>query len=282
MSCPLCDDTGWKGVEQDGTRRVVRCDCWRENVVLRALKAASVPPRYSATSLDNFQDYSDSLVAAVTRARAFVAKFPIFDKGLLLLGAPGVGKTHLAVAIVKEVIANTGARARFCDTRELLRMIRDTYNPVVKTTEIEVIRPIMEAELLVLDDLGAERTTEWVDETLNLIINTRYNYRRATIFTSNYPDRELDEKSIVETLQERVGARIYSRLHEMCEFITMEGMDFREVGPNPTSEQLRAYLKNGPKKLPLRAGRQARAQLREPSVRDGRADLKWPGGRAGS
>jgi DNA replication protein DnaC len=282
MPCPLCDDTGWKPVEQDGTRRVVRCDCWRENVVLRAMKAASVPPRYSASSLDNFQDYSDSLVAAVTRARAFVAKFPIFDRGFLLLGAPGVGKTHLAVAIVKEVIANTGARARFCDTRELLRMIRDTYNPVVKTTEIEVIRPIMEAELLVLDDLGAERTTEWVDETLNLIINTRYNYRRATIFTSNYPDRELDEKSIVETLQERVGARIYSRLHEMCEFITMEGMDFREVGPNPTSEQLRAYLKNGPKKLPLRAGRQARAQLREPSVRDGRADLKWPGGRAGS
>ena len=282
MACPLCDDTGWKPVDEEGARRVVRCDCWRENIVAKAMKTASIPPRFSTSTLDNFHDYNDSLVTAVTKGRAFVARFPVFDKGLLLLGAPGVGKTHVAVAILKAVIHNTAARARFCDTRELLRMIRDTYNPVVKTTEIEVIRPVMDAELLVLDDLGAERTTEWVDETLNLIINTRYNYRRATIFTSNYPDREPDEKSVVETLQERVGPRVYSRLHEMCEFLTMEGMDFREVGPNPTNEQFAAYLKDGPKKLPPRTSRQARAQLREPAVRDGRADLKWPGGRAGS
>ena len=76
----------------------------------------------------------------------------------------------------------------FYDTRDLLRVIRSTYDPVVRTTEIEVLRPVMTADLLVLDDLGAEKTTEWVEETLNLIVNTRYNERRVTIFTSNYPD----------------------------------------------------------------------------------------------
>jgi DNA replication protein DnaC len=282
MSCPICDDTGWKPADLSAVRQVVRCDCWREKAAASALAGARIPALYKDSTLDNFQDYSDSLVAAVTRARQLASQFPVVDKGALLLGAPGVGKTHLAIAVLKEVVRRTAAHALFYDTRELLRLIRDTYNPVVRTTEIEVIRPVMEAEFLVLDDLGAERTTEWVDETLNLIVNTRYNHRRTTVFTSNFPDREQDDKSAVDTLLERVGARMYSRLHEMCDFLYLEGMDFRVVGPSPTPEQLQAYLKSGPKKLPLRAGRQARAQLREPAVRDGRADLKWPGGRAGS
>ena len=76
----------------------------------------------------------------------------------------------------------------FYDTRDLLRVIRSTYDPSIRTTELEVLRPVMTADLLVLDDLGAEKTSEWVEETMNLIVNTRYNERRLTIFTSNYED----------------------------------------------------------------------------------------------
>ena len=78
----------------------------------------------------------------------------------------------------------------------------------------------MQAELLVLDDLGAEKTSEWVEETLNLIVNTRYNERRVTIFTSNYPDTPDEEDP--NTLLCRVGTRMRSRLHEMCEFLVLD------------------------------------------------------------
>ena len=73
-----------------------------------------------------------------------------------------------------------------------------------------------------LDDLGAEKTSEWVEETMNLVVNTRYNERRPTIFTSNYEDLP-DEEGDPQSLKARVGFRIHSRLHEMCEFLEYEG-----------------------------------------------------------
>ena len=184
--------------------------------------------------------------------------------------------------MLKQVVQTTGARGLFYDTRDLLRVIRSTYDPSIRTTELEVLRPVMTADLLVLDDLGAEKTSEWVDETMNLIVNTRYNERRATIFTSNYPD--IPDDTDPNSLLFRIGARMRSRLHEMCEFVVMDGADYRELPENGGVDDLIALWKTRRRKtLPSpRGGRQARAQLREPAVRDGKADLKWPGGRAGS
>jgi DNA replication protein DnaC len=279
--CPLCDDTGWKPIEENGTRRVVRCDCWRDSVGRERLEEARIPKRYLHCTLENFTAYNESLVRSVAAARQVADLFPETKKGLFLEGQPGVGKTHLAVAILKQVIQTAGARGLFYDTRDLLRVIRSTYDQSIRTTELEILRPVMQAELLVLDDLGAEKTSEWVDETMNLIVNTRYNEHRLTIFTSNYPD--IPDDTEPNALVFRIGHRMRSRLHEMCDFEVMDGADYREMPTNGGVDDLLAMWKMRGKSLPSpRGGRQARAQLREPSVRDGKADLKWPGGRAGS
>jgi DNA replication protein DnaC len=282
MPCEWCDDTGWKPVERGGVRTVTRCDCWRDRVGRQRLTDANIPQRYRHCTIDSFAAYNESLERAADHARRVAEQFPVVPKGLFLEGQPGVGKTHLAVAVLRQVVQASGARGLFYDTRDLLRVIRATYDPSIRTTEIEVLRPVMTAELLVLDDLGAEKTSEWVEETLNLIVTIRYNEKRLTIFTSNYPD--IPDETDPNALLFRIGFRMRSRLHEMCDFVQLDGADYRELPANGGVDDLIALWKVR-RKTPLaspRAGRQARAQLRDGQTRDGRADLKWPGGRAGS
>ena len=222
---------------------------------------------------------------AYRRATAFVEAFPVVDRGLLLYGPNGVGKTHLAVGILKAAIRDKGARGYFFETRELLKLVRDTYNRSVDETEMDVLAPVLQADLLVLDDLGAEKTSEWVEETMNLIVNTRYNERRPTIFTSNYEDLP-DEEGDPQSLKARVGFRIHSRLHEMCEFLEYEGPDYRHLPPNVGADELTSLWRLHPRRraLPGKVKAPAKAHLREPGParRADPSDLRWSGGKAGS
>jgi DNA replication protein DnaC len=285
MRCPLCNDSGWKLVETAGSSAVTRCDCWRETLTEKLLTEARIPRRYQHCDFDTFLTYGNpSLEEALNRARGFVQQFPVVRKGLFFLGLPGVGKTHLAADILKRVVREKRGHGLFYDTRDLLRLIRETYDPIARTAERDVLRPVMEAELLVLDDLGAERTTEWVEETLNLIVNTRYSERRLTIFTSNYYDSE--DVTDPDALQVRVGFRMYSRLHEMCDFIRLDGADFRKAPANVGEDELQDLWKarqgqmpsaRGGAKLPARSSHQARVRAPRGSI-----DLKWGGGKAGT
>jgi len=278
--CPLCDDTGWKPLDIDGVRRVVRCDCWRDKAAAAALAQANIPARYQKCEFSNFVTYAnDRLLNAVDAAKRFASRFPVVDKGLLIIGPPGVGKTHLAISVLKQCIRTTGVRALYYDTRALLTQIRSTYNPLTRTAEMDVIRPVMDSPLLLLDDLGAERLTDWVEETMNVIVNTRYNAKLPTLFTSNYEDADRED---LNSLFVRVGFRLHSRLREMCEFLEYDGPDYRDLPPNADAEDIYKLWKQQPRrKLPSRASTSARAQLKLP-IRDDKADLKWPGGRAGS
>ncbi|MGC4082963.1 MAG: ATP-binding protein [Vicinamibacterales bacterium] len=281
MPCDLCDDTGWKPIDDNGVRRVVRCECKRGEAGQLRLASANIPRRYQHCTIANFTAYNESLKKAATKASCLAEEFPAVSRGLFLEGQPGVGKTHLAVAILKRVIERTGARGLFYDTRDLLRVIRSTYDPSIRTTELEILRPVMNADLLVLDDLGAEKTSEWVEETMNLIVNTRYNERRLTIFTSNYKD--IPDDTDPNALLFRIGHRMRSRLHEMCDFEVLDGADYRELPANGGPDDLVMMWKMRSKASSLptpgrSGGRQARAQLRD---RDAQVELKWSGGKAG-
>jgi DNA replication protein DnaC len=276
MACEQCDDTGWKGVTTDGVRRVVRCDCWNEALTRRLFDDARIPPRYRACTFENFQVYpNEKLANAVTKVRRFAEQFPDVQKGFCLIGPHGVGKTHLAVATLRAVLAR-GNQGIFYEVSDLLRVIRNTYNPVTKTAEMDVLQPLLTAQILVLDDVGKEKTSEWVEETMTFIVNSRYNQRLVTIFTSNYEDTP--DIDVLDSLRVRVGSRMYSRMHEMCDFIEYGGADYRLLPPNGGVDDLMALWKvagEQKSKLPSRTKGQVRAQIK-PQGRE----LGWSGGKA--
>jgi DNA replication protein DnaC len=174
-------------------------------------------------------------------ARHFIDHYPTEKEGLLFAGETGRGKTHLAVAIIHELTLKKGVRCLFCEYRDLLKQIQNSYNPSVDATELEILDPILETEVLVLDDLGAIKPTQWVWDTVSYIINHRYNEKKTTIVTTNFPDSppassddppatptERAKAAIrKETLGDRITERMRSRLHEMCSVVKIAGEDFR-------------------------------------------------------
>jgi len=182
--------------------------------------------RYEHCDLDSYFPGEDSQKKAKADVLRFLEKYPLIDVGLLFLGTCGVGKTHLAVALLKQVIVGKGDSGLFYDFRDLLREIQGSWNAVSQTSEMEVLRPVLDANLLVLDELGANKPTEWVRDTIAHVINCRYNDKKVTIFTSNFLDNPA--KAGEETLTDRIGARLRSRLFEMCKEVEIRGKDFRQ------------------------------------------------------
>jgi DNA replication protein DnaC len=251
--CSLCEGSGLRIVQEDGRQVARACQCRVTRRAQRMLEQTKIPRRYENCTLDNFEPKYDgadrSLQSALVQARGFVKGYPVETegKGLLLVGPVGVGKTHIAVGILKELVQERGAHGLFCDYRELLKEVQNSYNQTVAATELEVLRPVFEAEVLVLDELGAAKPSDWVWDTVAHILNSRYNDRRTTIITTNYPNtealgatpvRRMGKKSMEqedaeramsgETLGDRIGERMRSRLQEMCVAVEMRGKDFRQ------------------------------------------------------
>ena len=226
---------------------------------------ADIPPRYEKCDLDNFHDYNDSLSKAVGRARRFVEEFPAVDRGLLSVraarsweDAPGDRVPEARGPRPAACAASSTTRAScFGASASRTTRCREQPNPSVTSST-----PLSSADLLVLDDIGAERATEWVEEMLHLIVNARYNDRRPTIFTTNYPIEPPSDAKHAETLLERVGFRMYSRLQEMTDFVHLEGEDYREVGPNPSAEQLARLSQRGSRTHKQLPSPSAKSQLK--------------------
>ena len=252
--CPACQGTGWKPVETDGVRRVARCDCQEVKRAELLLKQARIPPRYEHCAIENFDIRKDkesgqpnrSLEAAKVWAKRFVEEYPA-DFGLLFVGPTGVGKTHLAVAVIRELMIRKGIECLFYDFLRLLKDIRDSYNPVSQTSELSVLQPVLDVEVLLLDELTAADPTEWVEETLQHLINSRYNQKKVTLITTTLPFGDHSGRRArrpgagdvlqpsgepvpdVETSLNQLGPTIRSRLYEMCKVVEMQSDDYRKA-----------------------------------------------------
>lgn len=219
--CAICQDTGLELVAGKGARV---CSCRRQRSIEEQFLHVRLPRRYDGFHFHNYKPQTPSQDTAFKLAASLAMEFPAVDRGLLLMGNVGVGKTHLAVSILKG-LTERGFDCLFYEFGSLLKEIQDSYNPNTFASELSVLAPVLNADVLVLDELGASKPTDWVRDTMAHIINTRYNDKKLTIFTTNYLDLRPSDRE--ETLEDRIGTRLRSRLFEMCRTVMIDGRDYR-------------------------------------------------------
>jgi DNA replication protein DnaC len=269
--CPDCGGRGFRYVE--GQAGVQKCGCKVETHpgrVARLLARAEIPRKYADCRLTNYSPSEDSphLVIALSDALGYVEhylKHPS-PNGLLFQGSPGLGKTHLAIGIIRDLIEMGSASCFFCDFAAELQKIRDSMS--TDRSSLILPRLVYDADVLVLDDFGAQRWSGWVQDQMSNVISNRYNAGRATIITTNLTDTpsadhnaqriavmkklgvmnhqgEIDtfqktrleqcgirfnaQRDEPETLEDQIGERLRSRLYEMCQKVPMYGQDYRKV-----------------------------------------------------
>jgi DNA replication protein DnaC len=273
--CPWCSGTGWQLVERvDANAKAERvverrnaapgassatpkltwavpCECTSEDQNARALARARIPRRYEHCDFDNFdtdiwegsaegQAWNRSLSQARMVVEAFAKNYPVAgETGILLMGSSGTGKTHLAVSALKQLVQR-GYRARFHDYRELLKELQASYDPDHPVSEMGILESVVETEILLIDDVGASKPSEWARDTIGHILNKRYNEKRVTLLTTNYldgpdapaaplrmPSGQPVAPAREETLTDRLGQRVRSRLYEMCRTVELRAPDYR-------------------------------------------------------
>jgi len=241
---------------ETGRSYLADCDCTWLKKRLRLLEDAGIPGKFAEADFDSFEKHHHSQGTAKRVAVDFVADFmkskKNFSRGLIFMGAPGLGKTHLAVAIIKALTLEGGIDCRFVDFFQLLSDIRHGFSEDL--SDKTFIKPYQDARVLVIDELAKGRNTEWELTVLDQLISNRYNAAdKVTIFTTNYSveskipkdapaksgeydsRRDASVKNYAdsymrESLQEKIGARVYSRLAEMCKFVMIQGQDLRQKG----------------------------------------------------
>lgn len=225
-TCPDCGGTGWVLHSVEGERFARECGCQKEEARRRRFLAAEVPERYRDCSFSDFKETRLALTKAKAIAQEFADAYPVVEAGLLFLGPAGIGKTHLAIAILNQITKTKGRNALYVNFADLLMKIQSTFKSDAMESKEDVITPYADVELLVLDELGATKPSDFARDMLYALLNTRYNHNRITIATSNFMDEHGSGDR--EKLEDRIGYRLRSRLHEMCQTVVVTGEDFRK------------------------------------------------------
>ena len=219
-TCPfdLCDGTGFR--YDESTNTAYNCKC-RPQRVARA-KASSlsavIPRRYRDVSFERppVTDIEPAIVAATRRFAGSVQDHLDAGRGLWFMGPPGTGKTTLAM-LVSQAALKAGRSVAIYSLPRLLNEIRDTHR--AERSHVALLDRLTEVDLLHIDDIGAQRSTDWVLEELYSIVNGRYEDQRSMVVTTNILDRD--------ELCEQITARTVSRLTEMCDELPLLGHDHR-------------------------------------------------------
>ena len=236
--CGFCGDIGLVPTAT-GSRP---CSCQAEQEIALRLRRARIPASFAGCTLLNFTPCPHTQ-RGLLMARHYAAEFipgmkDLALPGLLFTGTVGVGKTHLGAGILRQLIESKGIEGRFVTVPQLLDRLRSSYDAGARESQAEILKPILAADLVVIDELGAARPSDWVFETIELLIGSLYNNARPVIVTTNYQnlapggrpataENEYARAARPETLGDRIGGRMWSRLQQMCTAVDMSGPDWR-------------------------------------------------------
>ncbi|MFT7581055.1 MAG: DNA replication protein DnaC [Myxococcota bacterium] len=241
--CTICGGSRFVRMIEDGYEVAKVCSCAHLVERVQRFNEARIPAGYADKTVGGFIHGKKD--PSLAEAKRWFMEFQRRKldasgaSGVLLVGTPGVGKTHLMASVLNYLTLQKGIACRFVDFFELTGRIRETYNQPnqrrgARVTEASLLEPLVQVPVLAIDDLGKGRGSNWELTIIDQLITRRYNANRVVLATTNFfPEHIANTINAPggprrETLEERVGDRLYSRLSEMTRMIVMQGSDKRQ------------------------------------------------------